>query len=148
MFPSNSQLCQRNCGNIASHGHIWWDCPLIRPFWTDILNILNQILDLILPLDHQKILFNFTLKPVGSYKCSPTPHLLNSAKSLIPAFWDQLLILSMRRWLCRVVEVCTTILLTFLRLVTLLVFGYLTHMFAFIDKYIVMYFISVFYFSS
>lgn len=32
-FPLTSPLCWRGCGERASHAHVWWYCPLIRPYW-------------------------------------------------------------------------------------------------------------------
>lgn len=48
------------------------------------------------------ILFHCTDEPIGSYKKSITPHLLNAAKMLIPKYWKQQATPSLRQWLIEV----------------------------------------------
>lgn len=54
------------------------------------------------PNDPWVILLNCTSKPVGTYKKSITPHLLNAAKALIPRHWKQPTIPTLRQWLMEV----------------------------------------------
>lgn len=89
MFPAVSPLCWRGCGEKATHAHIWWQCPFIKPFWLEVRQWIECIQGTALRLDPWVMLFHCTAEPVGRYKKSITPHLLNAAKMLIPKFWKQ-----------------------------------------------------------
>lgn len=106
IFPSNSPLFWRNCGSDATHAHIWWSCPLIRPYWSKVLNLIHQITDIDLPQDPWITLFHSNSMPIGRYKRSLIPHLLNTAKALIPSKWGQPITPSIQKWLQKVSEVC------------------------------------------
>ena len=37
--------CWRECGNIqADHFHIFWDCPVIRPYWLEVVEQIKAIM--------------------------------------------------------------------------------------------------------
>lgn len=101
-FPQVSPLCWRGCGERATHAHIWWFCPLIRPFWLSILHWIKVIQGDEVPNDPFVVLLHCTGRPVGAYKKSITPHLLNAAKALIPRLWKQKNIPTLRQWLTEV----------------------------------------------
>lgn len=50
-FPLMSPLCWRGCGEQATHGHIWWYCPFIRPYWLTILYWAKEIQGYEIPND-------------------------------------------------------------------------------------------------
>lgn len=101
-FPQASPLCWRGCGEQATHTHIWWFCPLIRPYWLNILYWAKEIQGYEIPNDPWIVLLHCTGEPVGTYKKSITPHLLNAAKALIPQYWKQLTIPTLCQWLLKV----------------------------------------------
>lgn len=36
--------CWRECGNAqANHFHVFWDCPIIRPYWRDVVEEIKSI---------------------------------------------------------------------------------------------------------
>ena len=44
--PESGQ-CWRECGNCqADHFHIFWDCSIIQPYWSEITLMINQIIGL------------------------------------------------------------------------------------------------------
>ncbi len=48
---STAHTCWRNCGdNEADHHHIFWSCPKLRPFWENILRVMQCILGQQIPL--------------------------------------------------------------------------------------------------
>lgn len=102
LFPRVSPLCWRGCGERGTHAHIWWFCPLIRPFWLTILHWIKEIQGSEISNDPWQILLHCADEPAGSYKKSITPHLLNAAKALIPRVWKTPKIPSLRQWLCKV----------------------------------------------
>lgn len=87
---------------MGTHAHIWWTCPFIRPYWSTILYWIEQIQGSKMSNDPWLLLFHCTDEPIGSYKKSITPHLLNAAKVLIPKLWKQQKIPSLRQWLMEV----------------------------------------------
>lgn len=99
VFPDISDLCWRGCGEKVTHTHVWWQRPLIRPFWSSILHWIKVIQGSEVPNDQWVVLFNCRGESVGRYKNSITLHLLNAAKGLIPRFWKQTTIPTMRLWL-------------------------------------------------
>ena len=48
---NNSNLCWRNCKRIGDHTHIFWDCPILIPFWQGIQAEIQSILKIKLPLN-------------------------------------------------------------------------------------------------
>lgn len=51
-FAGGDATCWRRCGaQEANHWHIFWECPVIRPFWADFHQILEIILNTDLPLE-------------------------------------------------------------------------------------------------
>lgn len=102
--PSSSPLCWRGCGDTASHAHIWWHCPLVKPFWSEVLRLTHDITGETLSSDPWTVLLHCTTKPTLRYKRSLTPHLLNSAKALIPVFWNSPTIPTIGRWLRKIDE--------------------------------------------
>lgn len=98
VFPTISDLCWRGCGEV-SHTHVWWLCPLICLFWSTILHWIKEIQGSEVPNEPWVVLFRSTGESVGRYKKSITPRLLNAAKSLIPRFWKQSTIPTLRQWL-------------------------------------------------
>lgn len=102
LFPQKSPLCWRGCGEVASHAHVWWFCPFIRPFWLSILYWIKEIQGSEVPNDPWYVLLHCTDESTGSYKKSITPHLLNAAKALIPRFCKTPRIPSLRQWLSEV----------------------------------------------
>lgn len=73
LFHQNSPLCWRGCGEVASHAHVWWFCPHIRPFWLTILYWIKEIQGFEVPNDPWNVLLHCTDKPTGSYK-NLSPH--------------------------------------------------------------------------
>lgn len=55
-FDGASPECWRKCGNQrANHFHILWHCPVIRQYWTDIHNALQDIFKCILPFTFKSV---------------------------------------------------------------------------------------------
>lgn len=45
-FDAAPSCCWRDCGEAAAadQGHIFWSCPLIQPFWTEVANLISETL--------------------------------------------------------------------------------------------------------
>lgn len=51
-FDKNkSNLCWRNCNLIGDHTHIFWDCPVLKPFWKEVQGEIQNMLNCKLSLE-------------------------------------------------------------------------------------------------
>lgn len=99
IYPSLSAACWRECGLRGSFLHIWWECPKLRPFWLDIHTQIKLILDVELPDSPLESLLHFPTIPLGQYRKSILPHLLNAARRLIPIHWKKPQIPTRAEWI-------------------------------------------------
>lgn len=98
-IPSTCWRCSKEVGSLL---HIWWECPLIIKFWTDIYRYIAQITTLRLDFSPaQALLHHFTL-PMKTYHKSLTLHLLNATKLTIPVLWKSPNPPTLADWLRRV----------------------------------------------
>lgn len=67
-FPLSSPLCWRGCGEKATHAHVLWFCPYIRPYWLTILYWIKEIQGFEIPNDPLVVLLHCTGSPAGAYK--------------------------------------------------------------------------------
>lgn len=86
IYPSTSELCWQGCGGHGTLLHLWWDCPVIVPFWKDFR---DQVLGLDIPLSLVHFLLHVSPMLMSQYKNRGLPHLLNTAKRLLPIYWKQ-----------------------------------------------------------
>lgn len=57
--PEQGQ-CWRMCGNMsAGHFHIFWECPIISSYWTDIVKEIRFVIS-------SELLFNFSVIYLGN----------------------------------------------------------------------------------
>lgn len=89
IYPSTSDWCWRGCGQRGTLLYIWWDCPMVRPYWEDIKSQIKDIMDLDIPLSPIHYLLHIPPMPITQYKKSILPHLLNAAKRLLPIFFGK-----------------------------------------------------------
>lgn len=55
-FEGVPPVCWRKCGNqLANHFHILWHCPLIRQYWTEVHNSLQDIFKCMLPFTFKTV---------------------------------------------------------------------------------------------
>lgn len=105
IYPSTSDLCWRGCGQRGSFLHVWWDCPLIRPFWEEIKRNVKAILEIDLPLVPVHFLFHLPTILMAKYKKSALPHLLNAEKRLIQIHWKGTYVPNHGDWVRRVTDI-------------------------------------------
>lgn len=87
--------------------HIWWDCPIIKEFWKEILQLIKEITNKEIPEDPWTCLFHGTAESAKQYKTSIVPILLNAAKSQIPKNWQIMERPKIRDWIFCVNEIYT-----------------------------------------
>lgn len=95
--------CEKEPGTLI---HIWWQCPALENFWTEVRDIIRQITETQINLDAACCLLHISNFPYKRYKKSLTIHLLNAAKALIPTRWKNTQAPSIKEWLRKVSEIC------------------------------------------
>ena len=57
-YDNNPPFCWRNCGNqSANHYHVFWDCPVVRDYWREIHNALQDIFKCEIPFESKTMFF-------------------------------------------------------------------------------------------
>ena len=49
--------CWRECGMVGDHSHIFWDCPMMLPFWKGVKSEIDKVLGPDLPFTPSQFLF-------------------------------------------------------------------------------------------
>lgn len=103
-IPSTCWRCHTNEG---SHLHIWWDCPAILQFWTDVFRLASKITTLQLEFSPAQALLQHSKLPMKTYHQSLALHLLNAAKLCIPVLWKSSTPPTISDWIKRVNKIAT-----------------------------------------
>uniref|UniRef100_A0A669ELI9 Reverse transcriptase domain-containing protein n=1 Tax=Oreochromis niloticus TaxID=8128 RepID=A0A669ELI9_ORENI len=90
-FSATPAFCWRNCGeDMADCGHIFWSCPLIRPFWTEIVKIITEVLGFHVSCTFTSLYLGYFTDDLVADDVYLLRILLASAKKAIT-----------KRWLCK-----------------------------------------------
>ena len=76
--------CWRGCGSPGNMAHLWWGCPKVKGYWEKILACVEEITKKKIKMDPWIVLFHGGGEGIKSYRKTLVPHLLNTAKRLIP----------------------------------------------------------------
>lgn len=101
------QHCWRGCKELGSMTHIWWQCPTIKIFWTEVRGFIKDITGISILDDPWVCLFHISEMPNKAYLRTLLPHLLDAAKSLIPKYWRRIERPAMKDWLEKINEIHT-----------------------------------------
>ncbi|XP_063819155.1 LOW QUALITY PROTEIN: uncharacterized protein LOC135057187 [Pseudophryne corroboree] len=44
IYPNTSNLCWRQCGQVGSYFHIWWNCPRLASFWLMVRTLIQSLI--------------------------------------------------------------------------------------------------------
>ena len=102
IYTSMSPLCWRGCNLRGTLLHIWWDCPLVRPFWEDIRDQIKVVTGVEIPFSPKHFLLHVPTIPIQQYKKCMLPHLLNAARRLLPVHWKTSRIPTRGEWIAGV----------------------------------------------
>lgn len=47
---SLTDLCWHGCGEVSTLLHLLWNCPAIKLFWTEVVRVMSEILNIAIPL--------------------------------------------------------------------------------------------------
>ena len=56
IYPTVSPNCWRGCVDLGDARHVWWSCPLVRPFWHEVIAALTAMLGYPIPADPSLLL--------------------------------------------------------------------------------------------
>ena len=101
-FAKGNSKCWRLCGHEeANHWHIFWDCPTIEQFWTEIYRTLENVLKVRIP-------FQFSVLILGNTGCHLNENtylnkyllgvLISAGKKALTRHWLQPDIPTMEEW--------------------------------------------------
>lgn len=105
IFPDHSPLCWRCNTQTGTLLHIFWECPVLTPFWRQVLEIIYKLTYVSLQDNPAAIFLNLT--PVSSkrYRKSLLKHLLNAARACVPSVWKQRSPPTVAQWFARVRDI-------------------------------------------
>lgn len=102
IFPSVSDRCWRCEREEGSLYHIFWTCPLIRPFWRKVWEIAQHLWGNNLELEPLLFLFHYSSIPRARYGRSVLVHLINAARVCIPTQWRERSPPTIGQWVRRI----------------------------------------------
>uniref|UniRef100_A0A803K926 Reverse transcriptase domain-containing protein n=1 Tax=Xenopus tropicalis TaxID=8364 RepID=A0A803K926_XENTR len=88
IYPlTSSKECWRGCAQEGTHTHIWWDCLKIVPFWTQVFDLINKVIDTPIPKIPTIALLNLELDLLKYTQKTLVVHFLETARLLIAQRW-------------------------------------------------------------
>lgn len=66
---THSPTCYRVCGETSMNLHIWWTCPLVHTFWTEMFGIISTLCGT--SLSHEPIIAFLTRTTLNYYQVRP-----------------------------------------------------------------------------
>lgn len=101
-YPSISADCWRCSHAQGTLLHVWWDCPRIQIYWSQIYKLISDITSYSIVFCPSQFLLHHSNSPFKFYRRSLLMHLINAAKLIIPLHWGSNHTPSIREWILRV----------------------------------------------
>ena len=80
--------CWRKCGMVGDHLHIFWDCPMMLPFWKGIKKEIDKAMGIDLPFTPSQFLLDLTLEDMYTRDQKHLLHiLLMTARKMVTVKW-------------------------------------------------------------
>lgn len=102
IFPTSPNTCWRCQHSVGTLMHIWWDCPRIRGYWSQISSTINQITNTKIPCKPE--IFLLHAHPTAS-KNTLLTHLINAARTILPRKWRSQEPPTLQEWLLQVAHI-------------------------------------------
>lgn len=84
MNPHIFPLCWRECGEVGTHAHTWWQCHLIQSYWMEIIDLIKKISGNYIGLDPWQCLFHAINSTRKKYRAAITPFFAECSKGINP----------------------------------------------------------------
>lgn len=79
IYPSVPDLCWRGCGQRGTLLRLWWECPMFRPFWSQVNDQIKKCTGVGVPLSPANFLLHVPTIPLShSKKSALNPYLLET----------------------------------------------------------------------
>ncbi|KAJ1135859.1 hypothetical protein NDU88_002288 [Pleurodeles waltl] len=89
---------------LGDFRHIWWDCPIIRPYWNEILSHLKEILGYPIPASPAHVLLGLCA-PELQHQTQGDRSIfwlaLGAAKTVLASYWKKIDPPPMALWYAR-----------------------------------------------
>lgn len=83
IFCLVSPLCWRLCGLKETLFHVWWACPIIKPFWLKLFQFQGDVTQLRIQPNPALALFNMDMNTCPKESRALTSHLFIAARGLL-----------------------------------------------------------------
>ena len=104
---SGDNRCWRECGEIGTLLHCWWECKLVQPLWKTVWQLLKDI-ELEIPFHPAIPLLGIYPKVYKSFYYKDTyTHMFITALFTIAKTWNQPKCPSMTHWIKKMRHICT-----------------------------------------
>uniref|UniRef100_A0A8C5MQM8 Reverse transcriptase domain-containing protein n=1 Tax=Leptobrachium leishanense TaxID=445787 RepID=A0A8C5MQM8_9ANUR len=87
MSPNHPDLCWRSCGSKGTFIHMWWECPQIQKFWTNILTMLSDALGKDVPRDPWNLLLSRPLEGFTRHENKLISKISMAARRAVAETW-------------------------------------------------------------
>lgn len=89
MSSSASRTCWRQCGQVGSLLHMWWSCPLLSNFWSQIADLIIELTGYHISLSPELAILDINLVDIPLCFRTIIHHILLAARISIARIWKQ-----------------------------------------------------------
>lgn len=83
-YPSH---CFRGCSALGTHVHIWWECNIVRSFWSEVFDVLSTMFKVLLLPKPTTTLLNSKLNALSHRQLKRIFFVTTAAKPNIAKMW-------------------------------------------------------------
>lgn len=89
IYPSSSDRCWRCYRDKGTLYHIYWSCPKIVPFWTEVQSLLTRLLGVQVPWSPKLFLFGVSGLNIPRHSRKLMGHIITAARCLVALRWKK-----------------------------------------------------------
>lgn len=86
-YVTASPYCWRSCGSVGSLLHIFWSCPSLRPFWSEVSSLISAIHPMSKPLNPELALLLLGIDGIPKSYRVLISNILHAARLTIARHW-------------------------------------------------------------